>query len=71
MERKKIKNLNHLKIYFHASDGINTPQTLKIEGYIEKKKLTMLIDSGRTHNFISYKLKQKRLNCFVFPPPTF
>jgi hypothetical protein len=45
----------------HALAGINTPQTLKIQGYIKKKKVTMLIDSGSTHNFINYKL-EKDLN---------
>ena len=53
-------------IYRNALDGISTPQNLKIEGYIKKKKVTMLIDSGSTHNFIHYKLA-KVLNCFVYP----
>jgi hypothetical protein len=44
--------------------GISTPQNLKIEGYIKKKKVIVLIDSGSTHNFIHYKLA-KDLNCFV------
>jgi hypothetical protein len=48
--------------------GISTPQTLKIEGYIKKKKVIVLIDSGSTHNFIHYKLA-KALNCFVYPVP--
>ena len=47
-----------------------TPQTLKIEGYIKKKKVIVLIDSGSTHNFIHYKLA-KALNCFVYPTPEF
>jgi hypothetical protein len=54
----------------NALAGINTPQTLKIEGYIEKKKVIVLIDSGNTHNFIHYKLA-KALNCFVYPVPEF
>jgi hypothetical protein len=54
----------------HALANISTPQTLKIEGYIKKKKVTMLIDSGSTHNFINYKLA-KDLNCFVYPTPEF
>jgi hypothetical protein len=54
----------------HALADINTPQTLKIEGYIKNKKVTMLIDSGSTHNFINCKLA-KLLNCFVFPAPEF
>jgi hypothetical protein len=51
-------------------DGINTPQTLKIEGYIKKKKVIVLIDFGSTHNFIHYKLA-KALNFFVYPVPEF
>jgi hypothetical protein len=50
--------------------GISTPQTLKIEGYIKKKRVIVLIDSGSTHNFIHYKLS-KALNFFVYPTPKF
>jgi hypothetical protein len=50
--------------------GIITPQTLNIEGYIKKKKVIILFDSGSTHNFIHYKLA-KYLNCFVYPGPYF
>ena len=50
--------------------GISTPQTLKIEEYIKKKKVIVLIDSDSTHNFIHYKLA-KDLNCFVYPAPEF
>ena len=46
--------------------GISTPQTLKIEGYIKKKKVIVLIDSGSSHNFIHYKIA-KDLNCFAYP----
>ena len=51
-------------------DRINIPQTLNIKGYIKKKKVIVLIDSGSTHNFIHYKLA-KDLNCFVYPVPEF
>jgi hypothetical protein len=50
--------------------NINTPQILKIQGYIKRKKVTMFIDSGSTHNFINYKLA-KDLNFFVFLAPEF
>jgi hypothetical protein len=50
--------------------GINTPQTIKIQGYIKKKKVIVLIDFGSTHDFINYKV-EKYLNCFVYPAPTF
>jgi hypothetical protein len=54
----------------NALDGISTPQTLKIEGYIKNTKLIVPIDYGSTHNFIHYKLA-KDLNCFVYPAPEF
>ena len=54
----------------HVLDGILTPQTLKIEGYIKKRKVTMLIYSASTHNFIHCKLA-KALNCFIYPTPEF
>jgi hypothetical protein len=54
----------------NALVGISTPQTLNIEGYIKKKKVIVLINSGSTHNFIHYKLA-KALNCFVYPTPKF
>jgi hypothetical protein len=54
----------------NALSRISTPQTLKIEGHIKKKKVIVLIDSGSTHNFIHYKL-EKDLNFFVYPMPEF
>ena len=47
-----------------ALAGITTPQTLKIEGHIKKKKVIVLIDSGSTHNFMNCEVA-KELNCFL------
>eukprot|EP00253_Pinus_taeda_P010248 PITA_10248 len=55
-------------ISFNALAGITTPQTIKIEGQIKKKKVIVLIDSGSTHNFIHCKVA-KELNCFLYPAP--
>eukprot|EP00253_Pinus_taeda_P024023 PITA_24023 len=52
----------------NALAGITTPQTIKIEGQIKKKKVIVLIDSGSTHNFIHCKVA-KELNCFLYPAP--
>eukprot|EP00253_Pinus_taeda_P016234 PITA_16234 len=52
----------------NALAGITTPQTIKIEGQIKKKKVIVLIDSGSTHNFIHCKVS-KELNCFLYPAP--
>ena len=57
-------------IYCHALARIYTPQTLKIKRYIKKRKVTMLIDCGSTHNFIHYKLA-KSINCFIYLTPEF
>ena len=54
----------------HALARIFTPQTLKIEGYIKRIKVTLLIDSSSTHHFIHYKLA-KALNCFIYLTPEF
>jgi len=45
----------NLTISCNALTGITTPQILKIEGHIKKKKVIVLIDSGSTHNFIHCK----------------
>jgi hypothetical protein len=50
--------------------GISTPKTFKIEGYIKKKRETILIDSSSTHNFLNFKLS-KYLICFIYPTPEF
>jgi hypothetical protein len=50
----------------HEFDGISTHKTLKIKGYIKKKKVILLIDSSSSHNFIHCKLA-KALNCFIYP----
>ena len=41
----------NMNISCNALAGITTPQSLKIEGHIKKKKVIVLIDSGSTHNF--------------------
>jgi len=58
----------NLTISCNALTGITTPQTLKIEGNIKKKKVIVFIDSGSTHNSIHCKIS-KELNCFLYPAP--
>jgi len=58
----------NLTISCNALTGITTPQTIKIEGHIKKKKVIVLIDSGSTHNFIHCKI-DKELNFFLYPTP--
>jgi len=56
----------NLTISCNALARITTPQTIKIEGHIKKKKVIVLIDLGSTHNFIHCKIA-KKLDCFLYP----
>ncbi len=49
----------------NALTRITTPQTLKIEGHIKKKKVIVLIDSGSTHNFIHFRIAEE-FNFFLY-----
>ena len=70
LKGKNQKTLEEITptISCNALARITTPQALKIEGYIKKKKVTVLIDSGTTHNFIHSKIA-KDLNCFIYLAP--
>jgi hypothetical protein len=41
------------------------PRTLKFKGSIKGKNITILVDSGSTHNFVDINLA-KQLNIFVY-----
>ena len=58
----------NLTISSNALEEISTPKTIDIEGHIKKKKVIVLIDSRRNHNFIHCKIA-KELNHFLFPAP--
>jgi len=51
-EVESIISLNALTSFF-------APQTLKLIGYIKHKKVIILVDSGRTHNFIHRHIAQE------------
>ena len=42
-------------ISLHAVVGVQSPQTMRIHSQIGKTPLTILIDSGSTHNFLHHK----------------
>lgn len=46
-------------ISIHALQGTQGLHTLKIEGHIKRLPVTMLVDTGSTHNFISQALVKK------------
>ena len=48
--------------------GISQPQTLKIKGHIKNNNVTVLIDSGSTHNFVNVNFA-KISNLFIHLVP--
>lgn len=49
-------------IYYHALRGHFVASTLRLKGNLSGKAVTMLVDSGSTHNFIQSKVvKQMKL----------
>jgi len=50
--------------------GIYQPQTLKVYRCVKKTKVTMLIDSGSSYNFIDTRIV-KKLNIFIYPTSKF
>jgi hypothetical protein len=46
-------------ISLNSLTGFFSPQTLKLIGYIKHRKVIILVDSGRTHNFIHRRIAQE------------
>jgi predicted aspartyl protease len=44
---------------------ISQLQTLKLKGHIKKENVTILVDTGSTHNFMDINVARK-LNLFVY-----
>ncbi|KAK3025591.1 hypothetical protein RJ639_042630 [Escallonia herrerae] len=47
------------EISIHAISGLRNPQTMRIQGKIDNKHVSFLIDSGSTHNFLSTRIAKK------------
>lgn len=58
------------EISVHALAGVTTPQTMRVQGFFKKIPLTILIDSGSTHNFIDPRIA-KQADCFIHPCSSF
>ncbi|XP_028055574.1 uncharacterized protein LOC114259749 [Camellia sinensis] len=60
MEVIELKeNEETLGISLHAIYGARAPQTMKVRGQIGQHQITLLIDSGSTHNFLNSKVARK------------
>ncbi|KAF2293086.1 hypothetical protein GH714_036471 [Hevea brasiliensis] len=63
-------HFNTMDLSFYSIGGISSPKTLKLQGRIRGTDVTVLIDSGASHNFISGNLSSK-LNLTVESTPPF
>lgn len=61
-----LEDDSEVGVSIHALQGTQGLHTLKIEGLIKKLQVTMLVDTGSTHNFISQHLVKKN---WAFQPP--
>jgi hypothetical protein len=54
-------------ISLNALIGFSAPQTLKLIGHLKNRKVIILVESGRTHNFIHHHISQEsnRYICVV------
>ncbi|GAU30089.1 hypothetical protein TSUD_392450 [Trifolium subterraneum] len=50
---------NQAQISLHALMGHPIPQTLRVVGHVAKSPITVLIDSGSTHNFIQDRIAKQ------------
>ena len=48
-----------MDLFVCSTGGFTQPQTMKLEGLIQGKRVLILIDSGVCHNFISQELVQQ------------
>ena len=44
------------KISLAAMTGISQPQTLKLKEHIKNENVTVLVDTGSTHNFLDIRV---------------
>ncbi|XP_077242438.1 uncharacterized protein LOC143882945 [Tasmannia lanceolata] len=60
------ENEEAVEISVHALMGSLAPKTMRIRGYIKRRPVVILIDSGSTHNFLDPRVA-KRTGCMVQP----
>ncbi|KAF2289078.1 hypothetical protein GH714_026413 [Hevea brasiliensis] len=63
-------HFNTMDLPFYSIGGISSPKTLKLQGKMHGTDVTVLIDSGASHNFIAGNLSSK-LNLMVESTPSF
>ncbi|KAK3035596.1 hypothetical protein RJ639_033188 [Escallonia herrerae] len=54
-----VKRLSPAELSERRAKGSRNPQTMRIQGKIDNKQVSFLIDSGSTHNFLSTRIAKK------------
>ena len=55
-EPKEKNREKDAEISIHAMDGNNSSQTIWLMGHINNKPVSILLDTGSTHNFVGLSL---------------
>ncbi|GAV81954.1 RVP_2 domain-containing protein [Cephalotus follicularis] len=50
---------NDESIIFHALAGYSNPQTMRINGFLKRQLVNVLIDTGSTNNFMDLKIAKR------------
>ena len=66
LEPKPVKMENEAKLSIHAMEGSTSPKTIKLIGQINRKPVSILLDTGSTHNFVDPRVV-KRTGLKVIP----
>ena len=53
---ENISNNDQLIISVHALTGYSTSQTMRVQGFIKRQSVIILIDYGSTDNFLDSKI---------------
>jgi len=48
-----------LELSLHAMEGSSSPRTIRLLGHVNKKLVSILLDTGSTHNFIDPRVVQR------------
>ena len=48
-----------LELFLHAMEGSSSPRTIRLLGHVNKKLVSILLDTGSTHNFIDPRVVQR------------
>jgi len=70
LEPKEVLNQTEPERSLHVMEGDSSPRTIRLLGQVNKKTVSILLDTGSTHNFIDPNVVH-RGGLQVVPEPSF